>query len=217
MTTISALIAVPYKLARLPLVVIDSSLSDRLSETSVPRVTLDRAIGSADKLAGALLRDQDIARIGAERIARSQKLVTAAKLEQQADSRREQARETLTEGREEAAEKRKAAEQRAVSGLDEADAAEARGKQHAKARAAKTAAAKKSAAKKRAVSRASAVERRKAHVDSAAEAKKRAAQRKAKAELDDARETKQAAADARADAERLSDLTEAKKQDRKQS
>ena len=33
----------------------DSRLSEKLSETSAPRVTLDRAIGSADKLAGSLL------------------------------------------------------------------------------------------------------------------------------------------------------------------
>ena len=56
----------------------------------------------------------------------------------------------------------------------------------------------------------------KARVDSTAEAKKQAAQRAAKSELDDARETKQAAAKTRADADRLDDLTEAKKQQRKQ-
>ena len=38
----------------------------------------------------------------------------------------------------------------------------------------------------------------------------------AKAELDDARATKQSADEARADAERLSDLTEEKKQERQQ-
>ena len=216
-TMISTLISAPYKLARLPLVIIDNTLSDRLSETSAPRVTLDRAIGSADKLAGALLRDEEIAKDGAKRIERSQKLVTAARLEQEADSRREQARETLTQGRQEAEQKRQAAQKRVVSGLNEADAAEARGKQEAKAKARKAANAKKSAAAKRAANRVSTVEQRKAQVDSAAEAKKKAAQRKAKAELDDASKTKQAAAEARADAERLSDLTEAKKQERKQS
>ena len=214
-TVISTLISAPYKLARLPLVIIDSTLSERLPETSGPRVTLDRAIGSADKLAGALLGDEAIAKSGAKRIERSQKLVTAARLEQEAATRREQARETLAEGRQEASQKRKAAQKRVVSGLDEADAAEARGKQEAKARARKAAAAKKAAATKRAANRTATVEQRKARVDSAAEAKKQAAQRKAKAELDDARETKQAAADARKDAERLSDLTEAKKQERK--
>lgn len=215
-TVISTFITAPYKLARLPLVLIDNTLSERLPETSAPRVTLDRALGSADKLAGALLRDDEIAKSGAERIERSEKLVTAARLEQQADAKRVQARETLTEGRQVASQKRKAATDRVVTGLDEADAVEARGKQEAKAKAQKAAAAKKSAARKRAASRASTVEQRKTRVETAAEAKKKAAQRKAQAELDDARKTKQSAAQARADAERLSELTEAKKQERKQ-
>ena len=213
---ISTLIALPYELARLPLVIADNRLSDRLPETSGARVTLDRAIGSADRLAGSLLRNRDIAQRGAERIERSQKLVAAEQLEQEAATRREQARETAAAGRRKAAQKRKSAQTRAAKGLDEADAAEARGKQEAKAKAAKAASAKKAAADKRAASRTATVEQRKQVVDSAAEAKKQAAQRKAKSELDDARETRAAAAETRSDADRLSDLTEAKKQERKQ-
>ena len=59
---ISTLIALPYELARLPLAIVDNGLSSRLPETSGPRVALDRAIGSADKLAGALLRNDQIGR-----------------------------------------------------------------------------------------------------------------------------------------------------------
>ncbi|MCW2842634.1 MAG: hypothetical protein JWN22_550, partial [Nocardioides sp.] len=65
---ISRLITLPYELARLPLLVVDSTLSDRLPETSGPRVTLDRTIGSADKIAGALLGNRDLARRGADRL-----------------------------------------------------------------------------------------------------------------------------------------------------
>ncbi len=213
---ISALITLPYELARLPLVIVDNRLSNRLPETSGPRVALDRAIGSADKLAGTLLGNRDIAKRGADRIERSDKLLSAARLEQEAATRREQARETAADGRQEAAQKRKAAQDRAASGIEEADAAEARGKQEAKAKAVKTASAKKQAADQRAASRTATVKKRQGRAETAAEAKKQAAQRKAKAELDDARETKQSAAEARADAERLSDLTEAKKQERKQ-
>ncbi len=42
-------------------------------------------------------------------------------------------------------------------------------------------------------------------------------QRVAKSELEEARETKRAAAEKRADADRLADLTDAKKQERKDS
>ena len=67
---ISTVIALPYELARLPLVVLDTGLS-ALPETSAPRVTLDRAIGMSDKLAGAVLRNGAIAKRGADRIERS--------------------------------------------------------------------------------------------------------------------------------------------------
>jgi hypothetical protein len=213
---ISTLITLPYELARLPLVLVENGLSDRLPETSGPRVTLDRAIGSADKLAGTLLGNRDIARRGSDRIERTEKLLTAARLEQEAATRREEARETASAGRQEAALKRKAAEDRAASGLEEADQTEARGKRQARSKANKTASAKKAAADQRAASRTATVEQRKARVDSTVEAKKQATQREAKGQLDDARATKQAAAESRADAERLSDLTEAKRRQRKQ-
>lgn len=214
---ISTVISLPYELARLPLSVVDKTLAGRLDETSTPRVTLDRTIGSADKIAGALLGNVGIARRGADRIERSDKLLTAARLEQEAEARLQQASRTAASGRQEAARKRQEAKDRASSGLVEADAAEARDKQKAKAEAARTASAKKAAADQRAASRKATVQQRKGRVDSAAEAKKKSAQRSAKAELDDARATKQSAAEARADAKRLSDLAAAKKQERKQA
>ena len=213
---ISTLVTLPYELARLPLVIVDNRMSDKLPDTSAPRVALDRAIGSADKLAGTLLRNRDIAQRGTDRIDRSDKLLTAARLEREGAARREQARETAAAGRDTAARKRKAAQDRAASGLTEADAAEARGKQEAKAKAAKSAASKKATADRRAASRKATIEQRTKRVDSAAQAKKQAARREAKTELDDARETKEAAAEARADADRLSDLADVKKQERQQ-
>jgi hypothetical protein len=213
---ISTLIALPYELARLPVVVVDNNLSARLPETSRPRLLLDRSIGTADKVAGALLRNPEIARRGADRVERSGRLLDAARLQDEAEARREQARDTAAAGRREATQKRKAAQDRAASGLEEADAAETRGKQQAKAAAQKTATAKKKAADKRAASRTATVEQHKARVESDADEKTRTAQREAQAELADARETKESAAEARADAERLSDVTEAKKQQRKQ-
>jgi hypothetical protein len=212
---ITTAIALPYELARLPLVVVDRQLASRLPDTSFPRVVLDRTIGSADKLAGALLRNTDIAQRGVERIERSDKVRLATQLEEDAAARREQARETAATAERQGAQQRAAAADRVTSGLQEADAAEARGKHQAKTQAAASASAKKAAAAKRAATRTATVEQRKGRVDAAAEAKKKAAQRQAKAELDDVRETKQEAAEARADAERLGELVESKKAQRK--
>ena len=155
---ISTVIALPYEIARLPLAIVDDNLLNRLPETSGPRVRLDRTIGSVDKLAGTLLRNRDIAERGVDRIERSEKLLTADRLEQEAATRREKASETAAAGRRKAAQKRRVAQDRA-SGLDEAEAAEARGKQQATAKAAKTAAAKKAAATRRAESRTAAAKR----------------------------------------------------------
>lgn len=212
---ISDLIALPYVAARLPWSIVDKAVGDRLPEDSAPRIALDRTLGSADKLAGTVLRNPVIAQRGADRLDRSAKLVTATRLEHEAQERRERARETAVSGAAEAARKRKAAQDRVASGLAEADAAEARGKQQVKAGSDKTAAAKKAAAKKRADSRTATAEQRKKSRDSAADAKTKVAQRKAKNQLDAAREKKQSAAEARADAERLEELTETKKQQRK--
>lgn len=214
--TLSTVIALPYEVARLPLTVADKALSGRLSETSAPRVILDRTIGSADKLAGSLLGNAGLAQRGVDRVERTEKLVTAARLEKEAEARRQEAAHETDAAREEAASKRRAAKDRAGSGLVEADAAEARGKQEAKERAARVAAEKKTEADRRAANRTATVEARKERVQSAAEAERKRAAAEAEAELEDARESQQAAAEARSDAERLDDLTEVKKRERKQ-
>jgi hypothetical protein len=214
---ISTLIALPYELARMPLVIIDNSLSDRLPESSALRVTLEQAVGGADSLVGALLSDRRIAQRGADRLERSEMLAAAARLEEEAETRREQARQTDAVGRREASAKRRAAQHRAASGLEAAAAEEARGKQAAKAKAAQTAAAKKAAADERAASRKAAGMQDNQRKRSAIDARARASQRKARYEIAAARATKRSAAAIRADAERLGDLTKAKKQTRKQS
>lgn len=214
---ISQLIALPYRAARLPLTLADKALGDRLPETSPPRVLLDRTLGTADKLAGSALGNKVIAQAGADRLERSTKLVTAARLEQEAEARREQARQTAVGGAREAAQKRKTAQERVASGLQEADAVEVRGKQQATVQATKSAAAKKAAATKRAESRKTTADRRKKSAESAASAKTKVAQRKAQNELEEARQKKKAAADARSDAERLEQLAETKKQTRKKN
>ncbi len=71
------LVSLPYEIARLPLSLIDSKLSDKLPENQ--RLTLDRAIGSADRLAGTVLGNRDLAKRGTARLERE-----AAAADQQA-------------------------------------------------------------------------------------------------------------------------------------
>lgn len=212
---INTLIALPYEIARKPLALVDEQLEGRLSDTSAPKVALDRAIGQADKIAGSLLRNRDIAQRGTERIDRTEKLLTAARLEKRAAVEREQARDAGRSGRQQATQLREAAEKHVSRGLQEADETEAAGKREARAEAARTAAAKKAAAAQKAQAREAAVEQRKNQQANAAEAKKMAAQRSAAKKAERAAASRKAAASQRADAERLEDLTEAKKEQRK--
>lgn len=212
MSMISTLAALPYELARLPLTALDGVLSRQLPESSPPRTTLSRAIGSADKLAGALMRNNEIADRGNDRLERATNLAKVEQLETDAEARREEARETAEVARQEAARKREVAADLAATALVEAKKAEAKGKQKAAASAKKTAAAKKAAANKKAASRTATVQKRKATVDATAETKKKASRNEAKILLGEARESKEAAAKARADAETLSEITDSEKQ-----
>lgn len=213
---ISTLVALPYEIARLPLALVDSALSDRLPGTSTPRVTLDRALGEADRLAGRLTSNRGIAQRGADRLDRLDKRVTAARLEQEAAAKRERADATFRAGRQHAAQQRETAQDLIASAPEQAEEVELRAKQEAKLQARTTASAKKKAADERAVKVVESAEQQRQRKEAAARARKKVAQRKAKAKADEARETEQAAAEARADADRLEDLAEAKKQDRKQ-
>ncbi len=213
---IDKLIALPYELARLPIGIVDKAVSGTLPADSLPRTTFDRALGSADKVAGTVLRNHDLAARGADRLDRAERLRTAAQLEDLAGNARQDADEKSAAAQQEAARKRSAAADRVTSGLREADKVEARGKQQAQAKASKAASQKQAAAEQRAESRAASAEQRKDSVESAAQGKKKAALRDAKSELDEAREDKQAATETRGDAERLSDLAEAKQEQRKQ-
>lgn len=212
---ISTLIALPYKIARAPLSFVDSTLAQRLPETSVPRTTLDLVIGSTDKLAGALLGDEELGRRGADRIERADTLRRAGQREAEADAQRKQAEEVAVAGREEAERKRRIADDRVAESLDVADVVEARERREAKAEARKSVAARQRSADQAAERRSATIEQREQRVSSAAQSKKKAAQRQAKTKIDEARKNEQDAAQTRADAERLASLAEVKKQERK--
>ncbi len=189
-------LSTPYKLARLPLSLFDSTVTERLPEGSAPRLVVDRAIGSADRLAGSLLRDPAIAERGAARLERSHRLATATHLEERAAAKRAQA------------------EDRAVTGLERADEAEEQGKQQARAEADEAEARKKAAAEKRAAARKDAASQRKEREKAAARTQRSSAQAKAKDRLEDAGETKKSARGKRAESERLDELADTKKRQR---
>ncbi|HJQ07251.1 MAG TPA: hypothetical protein VJ872_17505 [Nocardioides sp.] len=214
---ISTLISLPYELTRRPIVAVGDGLTHRLREDATPRVFVDWAIGSADRLAGILLRDPAIARRGVDRIDRSAGLAEAARLERKADGKRDAARATQEAWRAKAQDQREAAQETVARGLDEADAVEAHTKHDARVAATNAATAKKAAADREASRKRSAARERRERAAEVAAAKEKVAQHHATAELEEARRDEAAAAEARKDADRLEELTDAKKAERRHS
>jgi len=210
------LIELPYKIARVPLTLAHSTLSQRLPETSVPRTTLDFVIGSTDKLMGTLLGDAELARRGKERVERSETLRKVARREHLADAKLKQAEQVATSGHKEAERKRQAAADRATESLERADEVEERDKREAEAEAKREAGARKRAADQEAERRASTIEQREQRASAVADAEKKAGQRRAKALFDEAREDEKGARQSRADAEKLEHLVETKARQRKE-
>lgn len=214
---ITTLISLPYEIARRPVVAVGGGLTGLLPESAPPRVAFEKAVGSADQLAGLLLRNGEIAQRGADRLERSARLAAAAKLERKAATKKANARDTLEAGHEKAERERERAEETLVEGLEEADAVELQAKRDARAAARKAAAEKKTAADREASAKRSSAQQRRTRTARSAAAQEKTAQHRASAEIKEARENQQAAAEARKDADRLEELTETKKTERKQS
>lgn len=213
---ISNLLAIPYKVVRTPLAVIDSTLAERLPEGSLLRATLDRVIGTSDKLAGTMLGDPSLAERGLDRLERCDTLRKAAKLQNEADRYHKEADQTMANAHEDAAQKRTAADERVAEVLDVADVVEARGKREARAEAKKAEASRKATADRKAENRVAVIDQRRNRLEANAEAVREAARNEAKAKLDHARKVDRTAEQSRAEAERLDSIAEAKKRERKQ-
>ena len=204
----------PYKLARLPWTVVDQQVAQRLPADFAPRLVFDRALGSWDQLAGRLLRDGDLAAQGRQRIARSDDLAEAIRLERSAAAHREQAAEVGSAASAKAEEKRTEAAQRFAEGQHEADATERQGKKLATTRARKKAAADQQDIDQLTEQRVTSIQDGLKKVDAVTDAKLRQARHTAAAKIDDAAATADDAASARADADKLSNLSAAKRANR---
>lgn len=209
------LLTVPFQVSRTPLALVDLQLSRRLPEDSMPRLVVDRILGSYDRFAGHMLDDPDLAQRGADRVLRSAKLANAVALEREAEQRREAAVAVAEAGERQAAETAQQAEERLASGLDEADAADRDGKRAAAAQARTDAARKKQRAENRTARRLASVEQKVKRAETTANTRITSAQKTAKAKFDDAATQRATARAKRKDADQLGQLTTAKRQARK--
>jgi hypothetical protein len=208
------MLAVPYKLYRVPLAVVDEQVAHRLPADSAPRLVFDRALGSYDRLAGRLLGDVAIAERGSDRIARSAKLAGAVALKRDAAVYRQRAAEEVESGQRSAATKREKAQERLADGLDQAEKTERRGTRHAATHARAQAKSAKQQADTRTKQRVSAIQQGLQKADAVTDAKLQQTRRGANAKLDQARATKTAANSARTHADKLGQLAATKRNSR---
>jgi hypothetical protein len=210
-----AVLRVQYHIARVPLQLIEEQLVARLDSDARLRLFYERSLGLLDAIAGNVLGSPRVARRGATKIERSDKLMRAADLDAEANATIAQATSEL-----------KVARGAATQAVDDAKAEKA---QEAK-QARDTAEARKLAARKAADQRADAAKK---HADEtaaqrkgAADAAKRVehaairageklAEADAQAKLDEAQDNRSVAARKRADADRLEDLADEEKAKRR--
>jgi hypothetical protein len=208
---------VPYRVARAPIALLDRTVMTRFADDSSARIAFDRAVGSLDVVAGRVLRNDDLAGQGAQRIDRARKLARATELETHAAQQRSKADEVEREGAKTASAKRDEAQQRAAEGLSEAARTEAAGKQAAAQHAREQAAQAKQHAAARGNRKLSTIRQGLKQTEAVAEAREHLAEDKAKAEVSAATKQKAAARRRRKDADELGDLATQKRRQRASS
>lgn len=212
-----AILRLNYRAARLPLQIVEEQVVARLDTESPARLIYERSLGALDVTVGNLLGAPDIAERGAALAERSEALRLAAELDAEADAEVREAGQNFTARREAASRQRQNAQETKEKTKQEArQQAESR-KRDAARNAADRAANVKERADKAASQRTAAVENAKqteqAHIGAAEKAVTKAAQ----AKLDDAREKRSDVVTTKIEAERVSELVDAEKENRRQA
>ena len=212
-----AVLRFQYQLARFPLQVIEERVVARLDDEAPARLFYERSLGMLDLAVGNALSAPRVEQRGAALVERSEALRRAAALDDAATEARDQADAELRATREEAQREQQQArdaKQREVA--DGRESAQKRKQDAAEAAQKRTEQAKQQADAVAAQRVKSAEELRKQE-----EAEIRAAEKSvenvAKAKLDDAHDKKVEATVKRAKADRVEDLADAEKENRKAS
>ncbi len=210
-----AALRLQYRIARMPLRLFEQRVLVRVDSEAPARLLYERSVGAVDSVVGNMLGDTEVEKQGAARVERSEALGEATRLDELATQTREQADEELRRKRESAASapgKARATSQRRVRAVR--STAEERKRQGTQT-AAKRAAEVKQRVDEAAAAKVIGVETAKRAKQQRINAAERTATAVAEAELDDAAEKRSAAAAKRAHANRVDDLAEAKKAERK--
>jgi hypothetical protein len=209
-----AVLRLQYRLARLPLQLIEDRVMARLDSEAPARLFYERSLGTLDATVGNALGDRKLQKRGSALVAHSDALGRAAGLDATARATREQATEELNAQRTKAVE-----DQRAARATKEREVEEARNAAAETTRAAAEAAEKKIAAAKRhadqeAARRTASAEAAKRAEQSRIRATEQRAAAAAQGKQRDAQEKLDEAATKRARADRVEELADVEKQKR---
>ncbi|BBX18731.1 IF2 family translation initiation factor [Mycolicibacterium duvalii] len=202
-----AVLRLQYRLARTPLHLLERGLLSRMDAEAPQRLFLERALGAVDVAAGSMLRDADVEAQGLRRIEKAAVLGEAARLEDVADQRKQEASDELKPRRERAAHAPTEARQKAQERISEARSTAEQAKQQVARDAAAVAQQAKNQVDSAAQQKVAAVEKTRRHAEERSEAVEEAKVSAAREELDDASDKHRAAIDAHQHAERLGELS----------
>ncbi len=210
-----AVLRFQYQLARFPLQLIEQRVVSRFPEETPARLFYERSLGILDATVGGALNDQELVQRGAASVERSDTLSRAARLDAAAEAKKVKADAEFEAKRDQAVQERKAAQETKQEEVREArETAQERTRNAAETARKRTAAVKDRAddvAEKR-VKSAEAAKRQQKDDITAAERK---ATEQAAAKREDAQDKRAAAAQQKAQADRIEELAEVEKDNRK--
>jgi len=203
-----------YRLARLPLQLIEDRVMTRLDAETPARLFYERSLGTLDAAVGSVLGDVNLQASGTALVDRSDALARAARLDAAAEAKREKADAALRSDLTEAVEEQQDAHEMRQQEAQQARREARKRADNAAEKATQRTAAVKQEAQDAATKKASAVEAARKDAHEAILADERVVVEQAKGALEEASDKRGTAADKRARADRVEELAETEKADR---
>jgi|SRR3954453_15146732 hypothetical protein len=210
-----AVLKVQYQLARFPLQLVDERVFGRMESDAPARLLFERSLGLLDVTVGNALRAPELEQRGTELIERSDALRHAAQLDAAAKENIKAAGSNVRATREKAAKERQDAQAEEESAVKNARAAAANRKRAAVDNAEKRIATGRKLADEVAAQREGAVEAAKRDEEAMIRAAEQSTVAAADAKLEGARDKRDTAASKAAQADRLEELADTEKQQRR--
>lgn len=209
-----AVLGFQYRIARLPLQVIEDQMAARMGAEAPVRLFYERALGTLDATVGSMLGDSTLKMRGSALAERADSLSRAARLDAAATAKEERAGAELDATLDKAAEDQKQAQHAKLSDISDARTEAEQRKTAAAEAADKRTAAAKQQTDEVAAQRTRSVEEAKRDAQAKIRAREDKASAAARSKLDDAQAKRNDAESKRAQADRVEELADLEKQKR---